>query len=123
MGYRSEVAIAFYSVDDDSKAVIKLWLDENLPFKDWSKDEFWKEVRGGTGWIFHAEEVKWYESYPDVQAVEKAMDRFRKLFIDESNVGALEFARIGETYEDIEFENWGDSDLVIDICRSINIDN
>jgi hypothetical protein len=58
--------------------------------------------------VFHTDDVKWYESFPEVQAIEK-MWEFASMIGDKesNNVSYLDetitgiFIRIGEDYEDV----------------------
>ena len=65
MGYRSEVAAVFYAADVKDFATIKLWLDENFPMKEGGENIRWFNK----GMAFQADNVKWYDGYPDVQAL------------------------------------------------------
>jgi hypothetical protein len=125
MGYRSDVAVAFYSVAEEHNAVIKLWLDENLPFKDWDLSDAWTPIED-RGWLFHIESVKWYESYPEVEAMDKVIKEFVALFIEGENneqTAALEFVRLGEESNDNEETRYGyGEEGMLDISREIDID-
>ena len=119
MGYRSDVAYAFYSTDEEHDAVIKLWLDENLPFKDWDKD-VWTPMKAG--YIFNVSSVKWYDGYPEIDKMTEVSEQFKELFIEGvAEVGAMEFVRIGEEVEDNTMDSYGRVDYVLNIARSIEI--
>jgi len=62
MGYRSDVAIAFYPADAESKGVVTLWLKENLPFDTWNVDEYWLIDEAQGSYIFRAMGIR-YSSY------------------------------------------------------------
>ena len=75
---------------------------------------------------FFAEDVKWYESYPDVQAHECLMGLSHE-WADDGDcsspyIGGV-FARIGEELEDNVYECWGEGDYDwIRIDRSMSCD-
>lgn len=85
MGYRSYVALAF-----KKDAVSKEVIDEAKKYWD---ESYWRE-REEDVILFYAEEVKWYDSYSDVQAIENIIQS-----MDEEN---YQFIRIGEEPGDIE---------------------
>ena len=75
---------------------------------------------------FFADNVKWYEDYPDVQCHECLMGLSRE-WADDGDctnpyIGGA-FARIGEEMEDITEEAWGEGDYDwISIHRSMHCD-
>ena len=72
MGYRSNVMAVFYTYDPNEYPSIKLFIDENMP--EWFRgDEYMTTFTGSNnlqGVKFDLQDVKWYESYPDVQGFE-----------------------------------------------------
>jgi hypothetical protein len=121
MGYRSDVAFAFYPASEEHKGVVTLWLKENLPLDTWDVDEYWliDEARGT--YIFQAEGVKWYSEDRDVEVIESAFNKFRELFCGDDAVGGCEHVRIGEEIADLTTEYHGDSDYRLSVARSIHI--
>lgn len=118
MGYRSDVAFAFYSVDEEHNGIVNIWLKENLPFKDWVDACF---TPMENGYKFYIDNIKWYEDTPDVQRILKVADQFKDLFIyGDNQVAALEYVRIGENYDDNEEEYYGNVECILSISRSIN---
>jgi hypothetical protein len=122
MGYRSEVKAVIYTKKVDQWPMLRLFVDENFP-KEW-KDNL--EVIGNStysGYMFSCENVKWYDSFPDVKAFNAFVDKYTNL-IDEEDapLWAFEFMRVGEDYEDIETNRWGDYDYVLDVTREITCD-
>jgi hypothetical protein len=119
MGYRSDGKIVFYATIPENHAVIKLWVDENFPKKDFDYEE--RRSDGRTLMVFSFEDWKWYESYPEIQAITKAMEAFCVLFDgdDVSVQGAMEFIRLGEELEDIEQRYSGHSEYIIGVNRSV----
>lgn len=122
MGYRSDVAFAFYPTDDEHKGVVTLWLKENLPFDTWNVDEYWLIDEAEGSYIFRAEDVKWYEGYSDVDKMEAAYANFIDLFCGDTLIGGCEHIRIGEELRDVIEDYKGDCDYKLSVTRSIHID-
>jgi hypothetical protein len=79
----------------------------------------------GWGVMFQADDWKWYDSYPDIQFLEKLFDEFEELLIgdDRNNTSyALEFIRLGEETDDIEERMYGAIEGRLYVGRSIHID-
>lgn len=125
MGYRSDVTAVFYCEPKDYPAM-KLFIDENIE-TEWLKECFKEEDRAngkGKFILFQADDVKWYESYPDVQEFDKMVERFKELADGEGSelTWAYEFARIGEEINDIEEHASNDADYVLHVNRVIDIE-
>ena len=123
MGYRSDVAAVFYVSEARHFPVLKLWLDENFPIKEFDENIRWFN----RGMVFECDDVKWYESYPDVQAFDAAQGKFIDLCNAEVSEGTptfnYEFIRIGENIEDVEVEREGiDYEYLLEVVRNISID-
>lgn len=103
MGYRSEVA---YVIRFESKEVMDTFIGVQLVKKDKHTTDALKEleiVEGGDPLIFfHVDDVKWYESYPDVKAHMDLIDDAVKNY--EADVL---FLRCGEDADDIQEEAYG----------------
>lgn len=119
MGYRSEVAYVIKFKDtEDREAFINLLIvakDEHTTqaLKELSKLEDDKL-------FFHATDVKWYDSYPDVKAHTQIYLQALELF----EGAGYRYVRIGEELEDIEIEEDGDYDDLWDytsVNRSIDV--
>lgn len=65
MGYRSDVTAVLYVSKEEHFPMVKLWLDENFPIKEFEENIRWFD----RGIVLECGDVKWYESYPDVQAL------------------------------------------------------
>jgi hypothetical protein len=124
MGYRSDVAYTIrFSGEDDTKvkhsfytflaeakanpATAPCFLED---------EDYFKVVESAFTINFHADDVKWYESYEDIQAHEALMKQALS-WVDEGNecIGYI-FARIGEETNDTEQNyggNWDDSWLYL----------
>lgn len=117
MGYYSDVAAVFYAADEKDFPVIKLWLNENFPM-----DEFKENIRWiDKGMVFRDTHVKWYPDYDEVKAFDAAVENFVEMFCeDEDGVqGAYEFMRTGESYDDIETDEQGAYDGLLELNREI----
>lgn len=120
MGYRSQVVAVFYASNVVDFPVLKLWLDENFPMKEWSNHVRWFD----RGVVFEIEDIKWYDSYPDIISFNETADAFRDLFCQgtkEMLAGAYEFMRIGEDYDDVEVVRDGDHDYVLECSRVAHV--
>lgn len=119
MGYRSEVAAAFYVTKKENFPALKLWLDENFPIEEFKHEITWFS----RGMLLHCHDVKWYDSYAEVVKFDKAVDMFRDVILDDNKLDAgYEFVRIGENYDDIETYEGGAPQCLITVNRSISID-
>lgn len=125
MGYRSDVTIIMYAEEKDFH-LLKLWFSENVTpvmNEHWDFDNSYKPEefeRGGCkGYAIGFGDVKWYESYPEVQAMEQAWDLFRDTFGDknEDTTFGAEFARIGEDYEDVEYKDTYHAQNLLSVAR------
>jgi hypothetical protein len=121
MGYRSDVHALFYTTTKEDLPLLKLFMDENYP-----KDLHDLEVIEGKrlwGYEVKYEDVKWYESYDDVQAFDAFKTKYLALLDEQEDdkTWKFEFIRIGEDIEDVECEQ-DDSSYVLSVSRSIEAD-
>lgn len=113
MGYRSDVKIVVIASSkeamDDLLAVYAM-LPEVQKAGGFEKLG-WERYELGEGRVltYEANDVKWYDSYEDVIAVTRLLEDV-SIFNQErsEDVYAARFVRIGEEYNDIEEENYGD---------------
>ena len=149
MGYRSDVVAIFYATDKGgeehrefnkrNRVKLKLFMEENFP-KYWRGTgnelddhltmlETHSKSGGGIQvdrliFKFKADNIKWYEGYPEVIAFEQFWEKFSDL-VDTEEEGndpcdwAAEFVRLGENTEDIEEKSIGDSDWLLQVNRYI----
>lgn len=120
MGYRSDVAVVIYGDqrDPDKYGALKVLM--NTTFK-----KTYTEFETSAEWHDHKhvlefkiDDVKWYESYLDVQDF---MHMLRE--IEDLEGYNYEFMRVGEDTEDIETRHSGDDvDYVLRVNRSIEVD-
>ena len=124
MGYRSNVMAVFYTYEPSEYPAIKLFIDENIP--EWFRgDEYMTTFERGDnlrGVKFDLQDVKWYESYPDVQGFERGMGVFKGLADGTDSKWCFEFVRLGEEVEDIEERQSYGSNNLLYVSRSIECD-
>jgi hypothetical protein len=123
MGYRSDVVGAFYVSKEEHFPTLKLWLDENFPVGEFEENVRWFN----RGMVLECENVKWYESYPDVQSYEKAADKFVELCNVKVNEDTptfnYEFVRIGEDYDDVEVVREGIAcEYLLEVSRGVIVE-
>lgn len=127
MGYRSDVVCAIYPEDRD--AVNRN--EENYPLLKTLMNTTFKSVldtfKDNVHWyddkqllIFEMNDVKWYDSFPDVILFNKMLEFFRS----EDNMRfCIEFARVGEEMEDVEVEYSDGAEYIIEVRREIHINH
>jgi hypothetical protein len=107
MGYRSDVTIAMYPKKEEDYAMLKLFVDENLPDKfeeHWHQqaDEVFRYL------LLELESIKWYEDYPEVAVYTSTFldweERFKDKDEPDTPLFHFEFVRTGENYDDITHE-------------------
>lgn len=124
MGYRSEVKVVFYA-PKEKWAALKLYVDENFPtIGDLMRDEDLKEfeTEHSCGYLFEADDVKWYLNYAEVIAFNEFVRAFLELAEGENSEAldwSYEFVRLGENYDDIETVYSNNSDYLLDVRREV----
>lgn len=119
MGYRSQVVLAI------SKELIPFLMlatsknkeAEALVFR--CADKFDRDYGGDKSWLLHWDSIKWYESYPSVDAIEKFVteaesDKYNIIDDDGNKVSSsdlVRFVRVGEDTDDIEVRGHGFWDI------------
>ena len=118
MGYRSEVVLAiakelipFFVLLFPKDGVEKMVLNES--------DIFDRDYGGEKAWLIAWQDVKWYEDYPDVAAIEKFVtdaesDEYSFTDDDGNEIKSSElirFVRAGEAPDDIEVRGDGFWDI------------
>lgn len=118
MGYRSDVKLVFYTSNDSTIpfSAVKFWFDENFPKHDFG------DVEVGQNYVLVSyEDVKWYDGYPEVQAVSDAIALFCETFNANEDTGAhYEYVRVGEALNDIEHDHSGWCQFLLDVSRTIH---
>lgn len=124
MGYRSDVAIAFYTHKTEHNGVVSLWLKSNFPYEDWNliTHEITEKNEPTYSFVLEVCGIKWYDDYPAVVRMNKLIEEFDELFCSEdNNIAACEFMRSGEEDDDIEHDRYGDVAWVLSIEKRINV--
>jgi hypothetical protein len=130
MGYRSDVTMIMYPKRKEDFAMLKLFVAENLP------DEFEAhESDSGFRYLYcYIDGVKWYDSYDEVSAYTKAfnewerdvsptlMTRRAKEGLRAEPIFQYEFMRVGEEYEDVQYECSYGSDHALNLSREVYVD-
>ena len=114
MGYRSHVVLA---ISKHLTPFFMMKLSQNkeaeeLVFKH--ADEFDRDYNGDKSWLIRFDSIKWYESYEDIQALEKfiheAISDEYEFEVDgkkQSSCEHIRFVRVGEDYNDGELAGDG----------------
>ena len=120
MGYRSVVGIMFKRDNKDAPSIptvlalakTKGILQGETLGQYWdAKDYGWNDDK----FLFFVSDVKWYEGYPDVQAMEKLYEFVESLNELTEDNAALTYAysgmfcRLGENDDDTEQKSFGDN--------------
>ena len=123
MGYRSDVHAVFYTTRKEELPLLKLYVDENFP-DEWRCNLEAIDSNRIYGYEMICENVKWYESYPEVKAFNAFKDKYLAL-LDEPSTGKkwhYEFVQLGEETEDIECERNAKAEHVLSVSRRIETD-
>jgi len=118
MGYRSHVVLA---ISKHLTPFLMLGLSqckeaEALVFNH--TDEFDRDYQGDKSWLIRWDSIKWYESYDDIQTLEKfvleaSCDQydFKVDGEEQSSSEHIRFVRVGEETGDIEMSGEGFWDI------------
>ena len=114
MGYRSKVAyvIKFHDIERRD-AFVSLMLAEGEQFKTEAVNDTRHDYKTDPIITFEQRGVKWYESYPDVQAHHKLMQDAVDLF-----EAGYRFVRVGEEHDDIQVDS--NSTEFDDLCEYVD---
>ena len=121
MGYRSDVKAVFYT-SKEKWPMLKLYVDEHFPEE--LKGSL--SIVGERGYLFQDNNVKWYDSWPEVQAFNRFVSNFLELADEDSDEArerawAYEFVRIGEDSDDLE-ETYSDgAEYVLSVIRDVEV--
>ena len=122
MGYRSEVTAIFYCHNQDDYPSMKLFVEENIGGT--FKEDITEEESNERKYIkFYLEDVKWYDSYPDVIQFNEFIEAFVELADDDESklTWAYEFVRFGEELNDIEVTESDGANNVMRIHRYVDL--
>jgi len=129
MGYRSEVAYVIRFKDKAMRdTFVALQRAKADPHINTALDEMVEVEDNMLG--YHADHVKWYDSYDDVKAHEALMRDTIDIFANEETIPAYDdqagykFIRLGEEAEDNVDEEEGNSEELydyVDWYRAVNV--
>ena len=122
MGYRSELTAIFYCHNQDDYPSMKLFVEENIGGA--FKEDLTEEELNDRKYIkFYLEDVKWYDSYPDVIQFNEFIEAFVELADDAESklTWAYEFVRFGEELNDIEVTESDGANNVMRIHRYVDL--
>ena len=125
MGYRSVVEAVFYTRNEEEYPLLKLYVDENFP-KSEELREGLKPIKANNVWGCHfiADNVKWYESYPEIQEFNEFVVKFNQLLMENERARptwAYEFVRLGEQSDDVEEERSDNAEFILCVRREIEL--
>lgn len=109
MGYRSDVCMVIYGEHQYAMRELKALIDAaGIDLNDHWGDDNWGI--NDEQFCFLADHVKWYDGFPEVQAVMKIWELAQNIGEDEEGLTKYSgvFLRIGEEIEDTEQESFGD---------------
>jgi hypothetical protein len=125
MGYRSDVSVVIYPDERNQEKYDMLKVLMGTTFKDtvalFDANMEWRDE--GCALIFNIVDVKWYDSYTDVQAFLHMLN----VLANEVKEGGIEgynyeMVRLGEESDDIEFTEGGEYTAgVICVSRVVDI--
>ena len=127
MGYRSDVSIAFYTLDAERLpfAALKLWFDENYPHEG-AKAEWEAKIDEGDDYLLvNYIRVRWWHGADHPNDVNAALRRFTETFDTEDAAeqggapAAYDLVRIGEEETDTEIDRSGWTHYRLDVSREI----
>jgi hypothetical protein len=126
MGYRSDVVLMAVFANAEQHDEVMSVYRMNPKVQEHKLEEAWRRVDMDSGEvvrIYEGENVKWYESYEDVIALNE-LSALMDTFHEEREFGyAWGYARVGEEDTDIEYEvnGAGDNDLKDVVYENLNI--
>jgi hypothetical protein len=118
MGYRSQVVLAIskHLTPFLTLKVTQNKAAESLVFAD--ADTFDRDYGGDKSWLLVWDSIKWYESYEDIQALEKFIEEacsdeyeFEIGGKAEASSEHIRFVKVGEESDDIELRGDGFWDI------------
>ena len=118
MGYRSQVVLAIskHLTPFLTLKVTQNKAAESLVFAD--ADTFDRDYGGDKSWLLVWDNIKWYESYEDIQALEKFIEEacsdeyeFEIGGTAEASSEHIRFVKVGEESDDIDLRGEGFWDI------------
>ena len=127
MGYRSDVVLAMYALDEKDYPALQVWFSQfeheiaKLGIAGDFKTVDMSATNDNKAIVFEAEDTKWYDSFPSIQFMNALLAKFKNAFQTEGteDLYNYEFIRIGEDTTDIEEDCGNDGFNLIGVSRSI----
>ncbi len=124
MGYRSDVTIAMYPKKEEDYAMLKLFVDENLPDK--FEELWWQQADEVFRYLLlKLESIKWYGDYPEVAVYTSTFldweERFKDKDEPDTPLFHFEFVRTGENYDDITHETSAYAHGILHLEQKVHI--
>ena len=131
MGYRSDVTVLMYAGTPEEQVIVNEWVKAQLAKRGGDLMHNFTFMHRMVR--FDAENWKWYDSYPEVQWLEKLFEDYVDIFcstlknptvetLNKERTYAIEYVRVGEEYEDIESWDKGESQGRLYVSRQIMVD-
>jgi len=115
MGYYSEVhiAVAFANADDLKEVVAVYTMDPRVQKHNLLQEQW--DVQEDNILYYHADYVKWYPNYEEVEGIEHMLHLADKFYEERDMAVAYRFIRLGEENTDTEdrYEHGGDDGTLI----------
>ena len=127
MGYRSDVTLIMYALDEKDYPALQVWFSQfeheiaELGIAGYFKDSYMPATMENKPIMFEVENIKWYDSFADVKFINDLLAKFRNAFQTEAteDLYNYEFIRIGEDTTDIEEDCGNHGFNLIGVSRSI----
>ena len=129
MGYRSDVTIVMYPKKEEDYAMLKLFVDENLPDKF---EEHWHQQTEVFRYLLlKLDWIKWYEEYPEVAVYTSTFLNWEERFKDKRGNNCddpdtplfhFEFVRIGENLDDVTHDTSAYAKGILNLERKVHIE-
>ena len=133
MGYRSQVTIVIYGDKDDVTAFVATERLKGVPkgmdyhplfpkpIGEYCMFDTYDYGKGQTMMKWSWQEIKWYDSYPEIAYWENLASVWEDAFSNTSL--CMELGRVGEETSDVEVNYYGDSDYFLSIHSEVSEDN
>jgi len=135
MGYRSDVTVIMYADTPEEQVMVNEWVKVQLAKRtDVEEPGLRHRFYFMPNMVkFEVEGWKWYDSYEEIQWLEKLFEDYVEAFcstldnptvktLNDERTYAIEYVRVGENYDDVVFWEKGCSEGRIYVQRTIMID-
>ena len=130
MGYRSDVTVIMYADTPEEQVMVNEWVKVQLAKRtDVEEPGLRHRFYFMPNMVkFEVEGWKWYDSYEEIQWLEKLFADYVEIFCPDPNddndnrAYAIEYMRVGENYEDVNYWYRGCAEDYLMLDRTIVID-